>query len=345
METITKQPDRLQIYINLKESISSTYDIDTFIFNLDFLNTNELKMSYIFNHLLNIPLINISKIMNINESELVNILQDVENLIRNEGVKIERNFKCITPNEICSLIDIFYEIYNKIYFSCEIEKGDKETIFLKIIDIFLSISKYNKTENSEIHAFVSYLYLKTSRLETVINNEGDIVTLREQDRSQWNRTFIAEGLYHLELSAKGENVTFYHLESGITACHSLAKSYEDTNWYRILYLYDKFLLLHESPYVELQRAIVISKVKNAKEAINCIKKVKGIDQLHDNPLLYSTLGNLNLQIHNYNKALVNYEKAFELSELDIDRKFYIKKIKICQNRLEMTNRYYLNKSF
>lgn len=59
METITKRPDRLKIYINLKESISSTYDIDTFIFNLDFLNTNELKMSYIFNHLLNIPLINI----------------------------------------------------------------------------------------------------------------------------------------------------------------------------------------------------------------------------------------------------------------------------------------------
>ncbi|NIT12902.1 MAG: hypothetical protein GTN99_01240 [Candidatus Dadabacteria bacterium] len=156
---------------------------------------------------------------------------------------------------------------------------------------------------------------------------------------------IAKGLYHLDRSAEGSKVTIYHLESAIAAIHCLAKSYKETDWYRILTVYDKYLSVKQSPYVELQRASIISKINGAKSGIDEIMNIKQIDKLEDNPLLYSTLGNLHLQIHNYSTALENYEKAYEYSDIDADKKFYQQKVQICRQRLKMIENYHFYNSF
>ena len=69
------------------------------------------------------------------------------------------------------------------------------------------------------------MLLQSARLPARTDQGGDLLLLEKQDRSLWNRTRISDGLRHLDQSAQGADVTTYHLEAGIAACHAIAASY------------------------------------------------------------------------------------------------------------------------
>src|SRR5439155_67125 len=80
---------------------------------------------------------------------------------------------------------------------------------------------------------------------------GRLLTLAEQDRSRWDGAMIRLGLEQLARSAAGEELTEFHLEAGIAACHALAPSFDTTDWPRIVGSYDQLLRLDPSPVIRL----------------------------------------------------------------------------------------------
>src|SRR6185503_21351615 len=91
-----------------------------------------------------------------------------------------------------------------------------------------------------------------------VDGEGNLLLLNEQDRTRWDRSMIARGMFHLAQSAAGDEISQYHLQAGIAACHGAARDYESTDWRQILGLYDQLLACDDSPVVALNRAIVIA---------------------------------------------------------------------------------------
>lgn len=309
------------------------------------LGSNELKLAFLFEYIFNIDTANISKLLSVDKSAMPIVLGKTKEILSVEISFLDiENLKNL-DNEIGVLTELFYDLFNKINYSCDIEQGVKKFFILKTVRLFEQFAEVRFVNKHVIHAFLAYLYFNLSRQDTIFSKEGEIISLREQDRSKWDVELIKKGLFHLSKSADGKNVTIYHLESAISAVHCLAKSYKQTDWNKILSLYNNYLSINESPYVELQRAGVISKVRGAREGIESIKSIRNLNELIDNHLLYSTLGNLNLQIHNYNQALKNYEKAYEYSDIDIDKEFYGEKVKICRQRLKMISRYQFHNSF
>jgi len=201
------------------------------------------------------------------------------------------------------------------------------------------------TRKPRVHALVSFMLLNASRLRTMNDSAGRPLGIKEHNRKLWDKDMIKRGFEHLALSADGGEVTEIHLKAGIDAVHSLAKKYGDTNWDRIISLYDKYLACNHCPLVELQKAIAISKTRGPQEGLEAVRSIRGVEELSSHTLLYSTLGNFHFQLHRYEDAISNFNRAIGLAEESFEKAFFSKKIKICEDRMNMSKRYRYGISF
>ncbi len=109
-------------------------------------------------------------------------------------------------------------------------------------------------------ALVALMAFQASRLPARINEAGEMVRLEEQDRRLWDRELLGLGFGHLARSASGQRLTPYHVQAAIAAVHAAAPRAEDTDWPRMLTLYDDLLRLNPSPVVALNRAVALARV-------------------------------------------------------------------------------------
>lgn len=107
---------------------------------------------------------------------------------------------------------------------------------------------------SEARGLLALMLIQNSRRNARLDVSGDLLTLEEQDRSQWNRGEIERG--GTILSSARERGT-YVLQASIAQCHAVAESAVSTDWPRIVALYDALLSISPSPVIELNRAIAV----------------------------------------------------------------------------------------
>ncbi len=199
---------------------------------------------------------------------------------------------------------------------------------------------FSLTRRPATHALLSFMLLNAARLDTMRDSGGKPVGIREQNRDLWDGDMIRRGFEHLSLSAEdGNEVTEIHLKAGVEAVHSLAKRYGDTDWDRIISLYDSYLACRHCPVVELHKAIAVSKKRGPREGLEAVREIRGIERLESHGLLYSTLGNLHFELHSYRDAISNFRRATDLAREPFEKAFYSKKIRICEDRMNMSRRY------
>ena len=268
-------------------------------------------------------------------SEKKKITQGTVRLTRAEA---EKNLGAVTKN----ISEIFSLGQNGI------RKGMPPiaSLCLSAIRLGEALLDFPATKKPGVHALLSFMLLNASRLRTMNDDAGKPLGIKEQNRELWDRNMIKRGFEHLALSTEeGGEVTEIHLKAGVDAVHSLAKKYGDTNWDRIILLYDKYLACNYCPLVELQKAIAISKTRGPQEGLQAIGGIQRVEELSSHDLLYSTLGNLHFQLHRYEDAISNFNRAIGLTEETFEKAFYSKKIKICEDRMNMSKRYRYGVSF
>lgn len=114
-------------------------------------------------------------------------------------------------------------------------------------------------EDPEAHGLSALMELQASRARARIGQGGEPILLLDQDRSKWDRLLIARGLSALEHATRlGRPLGTYTLQAAIAACHARARTAEETDWVRIVALYDALVELTGSPVVELNRAVAVS---------------------------------------------------------------------------------------
>src|SRR6185436_1504264 len=104
----------------------------------------------------------------------------------------------------------------------------------------------------EVHGLVALMEIQASRLRARTGPTGEPVLLLDQDRARWDRLLIRRGLAALERAAElGGALGPYALQAAIAACHARARTAEETDWARIVTLYDALARLTPSPVVDL----------------------------------------------------------------------------------------------
>src|SRR5438874_10936689 len=123
------------------------------------------------------------------------------------------------------------------------------------------------------------MLLNAARNPTRLDSEGSLMRVQSQDRTRWNKSRIARGMFHFARSAAGDELSEYHLQAGIAACHCAAKDYESTDWQMILSLYDRLIEFDQSPVVALNRAVAIANIHGPIAGLEAVRRVRDLSKL------------------------------------------------------------------
>ncbi|HTF45199.1 MAG TPA: DUF6596 domain-containing protein [Terriglobales bacterium] len=180
------------------------------------------------------------------------------------------------------------------------------------------------------HALLALMCLNAARLPARIDSSGDLLSLFDQDRSQWDRQLVSEGVRFLELSAAGSDLTEYHIEAGIAAAHAQAVRAEETDWKAIVSLYDTLLTLNPSPIVALNRAIAIAQNEGPERGLEKIQSIGDGDRLVAYPFYFAALGELELRCGKSETARRHFSAACALARNPMERRFLDGRIAACE---------------
>jgi RNA polymerase sigma-70 factor (ECF subfamily) len=232
-----------------------------------------------------------------------------------------------------SVMQVLYLLFNEGYNASRGEELVRKELCEEAIRLCRLLAQHRAGNVPKAHALLALMLLHGSRLPARVDDLGNILLLKEQDRSLWNRQMISDGLRELDASAGGEEISHYHLEAGIAACHCLAESYEDTQWTRILTLYDMLVQVDDSPVISLNRAVALSHVRGPDEAIRAVEEMRNRTQLDGYYLLYAVLGEFHMALRNHEEAARNYRKALELTQIRSEQTLLSQRLEIATQSL------------
>jgi len=167
-----------------------------------------------------------------------------------------------------------YLLFNEGYKASAGDRLVREDICEEAIRLTTLLVTHPAGHAPKTHALLALMLLNTARTPARTDDEGNLLRLREQDRSRWDKALIARGMSHFAQSAAGGMISVYHLQAGIAACHCLAVDYAATDWPYILALYDQLLVLAGSPVVALNRAVALAEVQGPQAALEAVKAIE-----------------------------------------------------------------------
>ena len=165
--------------------------------------------------------------------------------------------------------------------------------------------------HAEVLGLLALMQLHLARTSTRFDTRGELVLLRDQDRSQWDRAAIAEAIKALETAAALNRPGPYQLQAAIAACHAEAPSWAATDWTQILVLYDMLLRLAPSPVTQLNRAVALSHVVGAAPALQDVDALApALETYH---LFHAVRAELLRELARYAEAREAERRALELT--------------------------------
>lgn len=169
-------------------------------------------------------------------------------------------------------------------------------------------------EEPEAHGLVALLELQASRMRTRIDSEGNAVLLMDQNRAHFDRTLIHHGLGALDRAITlGKPLGSYTLQAAIAGCHARATSAEQTDWSRIVALYDALVELTGSPVVNLNRAVAVGYAFGPAEGLAIIDTIVAESSLEGYHLLPAARGDLLEKLGRLKEAHAEFEAAARLA--------------------------------
>jgi RNA polymerase sigma-70 factor (ECF subfamily) len=236
--------------------------------------------------------------------------------LRTEKIKMELPPENEIAGRLSNVLHIIYLLFSEGYFSKTQNEILRKDLCIEAMRLGKMLTEYEKTNRPETNALMALMCFHASRFDARRTSENEIVLYGDQDVSLWNDELIAQGIYFLNLSAKGDEISSYHLEAGIAYWHCIKD--DNNKWPEILKLYDNLLLINYSPAVALNRLFALYKVKGA---VATLKEAKHL-QLENNYFYFLLMAELYQDIDRH-EAQSNLQKAFQLARTDAERKVII----------------------
>lgn len=227
-----------------------------------------------------------------------------------------------TATVLNSIYLLFNEGYNATYAESLIRKDVMEEALL--LAHLLTENKY--TQLPESYALMALICFHTSRSESRLTAEGEIILLPMQDRSKWDKSLIKKGNEYMNLAAFGDAVSTYHLEAAIAFEHCTAPSFKETNWQQILTYYNLLCHISPSPIAQLNKAVAVMMMLGAEAALDSLNAIDDKKKLLPFYLYHSLLGELSTRLNNPQKAKQYFETAIELTQSAAEKKMLKEKI-------------------
>ena len=185
-------------------------------------------------------------------------------------------------------------------------------------------------DEAEVLGLVALMEIQASRNRARVGPSGEPVLLLDQDRSRWDYVLVGRGLAALERAEElGGRLGPYALQASIAACHARARVPEDTNWARILALYDALAELAPSPVVDLNRAVALGMAFGPELALEVVDELTREQVLEGYYLLSSVRGDLLFKLGRLDEAQAEFERAASLTDNVPERRLLLARAAAC----------------
>jgi RNA polymerase sigma-70 factor, ECF subfamily len=236
------------------------------------------------------------------------------------GVAIEAPPPEALPERAETVRTALYLMFNEGYSASSGEALVQPEFCVEAVRLARALAQHPMTMGPASDALAALLALTAARLPTRVGPDGVAQLLEDQPRDQWDRGLIALGLAHLERSARGAELTVWHLRAEIASLHATAPSAAATDWPRIAAIYDHLLDLDPSPVVELARAVAIGRAQGAAAGLAALPSIEG------NPYSEAARGVFLSELGRADEARRHFEKARALARTEPERRLMARRL-------------------
>jgi RNA polymerase sigma-70 factor (ECF subfamily) len=230
---------------------------------------------------------------------------------------------------LASVLEVIYLVFNEGYSATAGDDWLRPGLCEDALRLGRTLAEL-APEEPEVHGLVALMEIQASRSRARIGPSGEPILLPDQNRALWDRLLIRRGLAALERAqALGGALGPYALQAAIAACHARARTAEETDWPRIVALYDALAQLAPSPVVELNRAVAVAMAFGPEAGLELVDALATEPALQAYHLLPAVRGDLLVKLGRPAEARAELERAAELTRNARERTLLLERAAAC----------------
>ena len=239
--------------------------------------------------------------------------------IRDARIPYEVPARADLPDRLDTVLRVVYLVFNEGYSASSgpsLTRHDLSDEAIRLGRLIIDL-----LPEPEAMGLLALMLLHDSRRAARTSPGGELILLKDQDRSLWNRDQIAEGSALVERALSSRRFGPYTLQAAIAAVHARAATAEATDWAQIVALYDVLARADPSPVVELNRAVAVAMRDGPAAGLALIDAILARGDLEDYHLAHSARADLCRRLGRTVDARASYERALVLTRLEPERRF------------------------
>ena len=235
---------------------------------------------------------------------------------------------------LSSVLEVIYLIFNEGYSATAGVDWMRPALCEDAIRLGRVLAELAPRE-AEAHGLVALMEIQASRVKARVGPTGEPILLFDQDRGKWDQLLIHRGLTALDRAEKlGARRGPYTIQAAIAACHARAHIPEETDWTRIVSLYDELAELSPSPVVQLNRAVAVALASGPAAGFELTEKLTSESSLKNYHLLPSVRGDLLTKLGRLAEARAEFERAATLTQNARERDLLLARAEKLPNRVD-----------
>ncbi|HLJ55845.1 MAG TPA: RNA polymerase sigma factor [Chthonomonadaceae bacterium] len=239
--------------------------------------------------------------------------------IRDAGIPYRAPSQEDLPERLPTVLQVVYLVFSEGYSASagdSVTRADLTREAIRLGRLLVELCP-----DPEAAGLLALMLLQESRRASRSRPDGELVLLEDQDRSRWNRELIAEGVAIVGSVLARPGLGSYAVQAAIAAEHARAPAAADTNWGRIVSLYDLLSRIEPSPIVELNRAVAVAMRDGPEAGLARIDAILADGVLADYHLAHAARADLCRRAGRAAEALAAYERAHALALQEPERRF------------------------
>lgn len=248
--------------------------------------------------------------------------------IADAGVPFEVPRGADRAERLGSVLEVIYLIFNEGYAAT----AGTEWLRSELCDEALRLGRIVANlarDEPEVHGLVALMEIQASRTRARTNARGEPILLLDQNRALWDQMLIRRGLVALANAESFGTRGPYTLQAAIAACHARARKAEDTDWEKIVALYDELAELTPSPVVELNRAVALGFAYGPQAGLDHADQLLEVGALKSYHLLPSVRGDFLYKLGRLEEARAEFTRAAEMTRNERERALLLERAKAC----------------